>query len=322
MNISLHQLRLLQAVAREGGVSRAARALHLAQPTLSAQLRQMSDNVGLPLLERVGRGVRLTEAGQKMVIGAEQIAQTLEWMEDEMAGLRGERAGRLRLAVVSTAEAFIPRLLGVFRQAHPEMEASLVVSNRNTVLQRLHEHADDFYIMTRPPEGLALSVTPFMPNPLVVIAPTAHRLCRCASKGLWPVSALAEEEFVLREVGSGTRQAAEVFLSAHGVHSLSRLELGSNEAVRQAVAAGLGLSVLSAHALGEDRTARDIAVLPVEGTPLSAQWYVVYWSSQRLMPIARAFLQFLLKAGPSLHEDTHTKLQERFSGKTKPASML
>lgn len=306
MNVTLHQLRLLLTVAREGGVSRASRQLHLAQPTLSAQLRQMSEAVGLPLLERRGRGVQLTAAGQVLASGAERIEAALREMDDELAILRGDQAGHLRLAVVSTAEAFIPRLLGEFRRARPALAVSLVVSNRNEVVARLHEQLDDLYIMTRPPADAALEASPFLDNPLVIVAPLDHPL---AGAGPLPVTALAEQDFVWREPGSGTRQSTEAFLAGQGLRPRPGLELGSNEAVRQAVASGLGIAALSVHALGEDATARRIAILPVAGTPIASRWHVVHGRSKRLMPLAAAFLSHLRQAAPALEALARVRMQ-------------
>ena len=304
MRLTFHQLRLLLAVSREGSVSRAAQRLHLTQPTLSAQLRQLAEQVGLPLFERVGRKLHLTAAGRVVLDTAARVEQELENLDETLAELRGDVVGRLRLAVVSTAETFIPRLLGDFRRERPAVEVSLVVLNRDAVIRRLADNLDDLYIMSRPPQAPPVVATPFLSNPLVVVAAADHPL---AGRETLQIEALATEEFVLREPGSGTRQAAEHFFAAHGLALRPRLELGSNEAVKQAVAGGLGLSLLSAHALAH-AVDEGIAVLRVEGTPLPTQWQVVYPAGKRLSPLASAFLAFLRERAGELERSAQARL--------------
>ncbi len=304
MRLTLHQLRLLLAVTREGSVSRAAQRLHLTQPTLSAQLRQLSDQVGLPLFERIGRRLHLTPAGDAVVDSATRLEEELERLDETLAELRGDVGGKLRLAVVSTAETFIPRLLGEFRRERPAVEVSLVVLNRDAVLRRLADNRDDLYIMSRPPAAPPVTATPFLANPLVVIAAADHPL---AGRRAVPIEALAGEEFVLREPGSGTRQAAESFFAEHDIVLRPRLELGSNEAVRQAVAGGLGLSLLSAHALAHAPD-EGIAVLAVKDPPVVTQWPVVHPPGKRLTPLADAFLRFLQARAPELNRAAQARL--------------
>lgn len=304
MRLTFHQLRLLLAVSREGSVSRAAQRLHLTQPTLSTQLRQLAEQVGLPLFERVGRRLHLTAAGRVVLDTAARVEQELENLDETLAELRGDVVGRLRLAVVSTAETFIPRLLGDFRRERPAVEVSLVVLNRDAVIRRLADNLDDLYIMSRPPPAPPVVATPFLANPLVVIAAAEHALA--GATGI-PIAALADEEFVLREPGSGTRQAAEHFFAAHGLALRPRLELGSNEAVKQAVAGGLGLSLLSAHALAH-AVDEGIAVLRVTDTPVLTQWQVVHPRGKRLTPLADAFLRFLEVRAPDLDRNAQARL--------------
>ncbi len=304
MRLTFHQLRLLLAVSRLGSVTRAAQRLHLTQPTLSAQLRQLAEQVGLPLFERVGRKLHLTAAGHAVLDTAQRVEQELESLDETLAELRGDVVGRLQLAVVSTAETFIPRLLGDFRRERPAVEVSLVVLNRDAVIRRLADNRDDLYIMSRPPLAPPVVATPFLSNPLVVVAAADHPL---AGHESLPIEALADEEFVLRETGSGTRQAAEQFFAAHGLALRPRLELGSNEAVKQAVAGGLGLSLLSAHALAH-AVDEGIAVLRVEGTPLPTQWQVVYPAGKRLSPLAGAFLEFLRERAAELDRAAQARL--------------
>ena len=304
MRLTFHQLRLLLAVSREGSVSRAAQRLHLTQPTLSAQLRQLAEQVGLPLFERVGRKLHLTAAGRVVLDTAARVEQELENLDETLAELRGDVVGRLRLAVVSTAETFIPRLLGDSDRERPAAEVPLEVLTRDAVIRRLADNLDDLCIMSRPPQAPPVVATPFLSNPLVVVAAAEHPL---AGRETLQIEALAAEEFVLREPGSGTRQAAEHFFAAHGLALRPRLELGSNEAVKQAVAGGLGLSLLSAHALAH-AVDEGIAVLRVEGTPLPTQWQVVYPAGKRLSPLASAFLEFLRERAAELERSAQARL--------------
>ncbi|MGE3189454.1 MAG: LysR family transcriptional regulator, partial [Vicinamibacterales bacterium] len=268
MTPSLHQLRILDAVAEEGGVTRAAERLHLTQPTLSIQLRQLSDLVGEPLFEQVGRRMFLTEAGHEVRRAARQIEDAITSLGARLAARRGLEQGRLRMSVVSTAEYFMPRLLGDFQHAHPGIEVALHVLNRAAVIGRMEENDDDLYLMTRPPHDRGIRAEPMGANPLVVVAPPGH-----AWKGRRriPVKALAEEAFVVREAGSGTRQTTEEWFRSRGVRLATRLELGSNEAVKQAVRGGFGLAVLSAHAVLLEVEHGLMTVLDVAGFPLPSR---------------------------------------------------
>lgn len=296
MRLTLHQLRLFAAVAQEGSISRAAERLCLTQPTLSAQLRQLADQVGLPLYEVIGRRLHLTEAGEVLLASADEVAGTLERLEEEIAARRGLTQGRLKLAVVSTAEYFMPRLLGEFRQRHPRVEVALAVQNRAALIERLKDNADDLYVMSSPPEQPPVRRQPFLANPLVALAPRAHPW---VGRRL-TLADLAEEEFIQREAGSGTRLAVDSFLAERGVRLDARLELGSNEAIKQAVAGRLGLAILSRHALGPRPDESGVAVLDVAELPIPSRWHVVYPEGKQLSPLARAFLDFLNERAPEL----------------------
>ena len=295
MNVTLRQLRLFLALAETGSVTAAARATHVTQPTASMQLREMTLAVGLPLYEVVSRRVRLTEAGKELAHTARVMADAWSGFGECIDGLKGLTRGRLRIAVVSTAKYFIPRLLGGFCAAHPGIDISLEVQNRDGVVQRLLEQLDDLYIMSLPPTHLELEVTPFLPNPLVVIAPTEHPLARRRSLSL---TDLARHSFILREAGSGTRTTVDAHFAKHRFKPIVRMELGSNEAIRGVVAGGLGLSVLSRHALRSKNGGDGVMELKVAGFPLQSQWHVVHASGRRLSPVAAVFREHLLaKAG-------------------------
>ncbi len=291
MNISFRQLRLFLALADTGSVTAAARALHVTQPTASMQLREVADAVGVPLYELVQRRVRLTDAGHDLARTARAMVGEWEAFSQRMDGVKGLTRGRLRVAVVSTAKYFMPRLLGSFCALHPAVDVQLQVLNRDGVVARLRDSLDDLYIMSMPPADMALDDRVFMANPLVLIAPAGHRLASLAQPTL---ADLQGERFVLRERGSGTRIAVNAHFRRWGFQPRVRLELGSNEAVKESVAGGLGLAVLSVHALGPSVGQQGVVLLPVPGFPIPSQWHVVRRRARPLSPIAQAFSDHLL----------------------------
>ena len=246
MNITFRQLRLFLALAETGSVSAAAKVMHVTQPTASMQLREVTQAVGLPLYEVVSRRVYLTEAGQALARTARAIASEWDGFEQRVSGAKGLTSGRLKVAVVSTAKYFIPRLLGSFCKLHPQIDISLEILNRDHVITRLRSNLDDLYVMSRPPEDLLLEDQILMPNPLVVIAPAGHRL---AAKKRVNMAQLQGERLLLREKGSGTRMATDVHLRQLGFVPTAVLELGSNEAIKESVEGQLGVSIVSRHAL-------------------------------------------------------------------------
>lgn len=297
MNVTFRQLRLFLALAETGSVSGAARAMHVTQPTASMQLKEITESVGLPLYEVVSRRVHLTQAGLELARTARRIAAEWEAFGQTVDGIKGITRGRLKVAVVSTAKYFVPRLLGHFCARHPDVEISLEVLNRDGVVHRLRDNLDDFYIMSRPPSELDLEDEVFMPNPLVLIASASHPLARRKDLSLQD---LRGSRFILREQGSGTRMATDAFFRKQRYAPTLRLELGSNEAVREAVAGGLGLAVISLHALAAKPSTQGVAVLDVQGFPIDSQWHIVYPKGKRLSPIAEVFRQQLLAQSTQL----------------------
>lgn len=291
MNVTFRQLRLVQALADTGSVSGAARATHVTQPTASMQLKEAARAVGLPLYEVVGKKVCLTDVGRELAETARAIAGTWDAFEQGVDALKGLARGRLRVAVVSTAQYFMPRLIGGFCRKHPGIDVALEILNRDGVVQRLRENLDDLYIMSMPPAGVELGDEAFMPNPIVVIAPTTDPLAR---RGRVPLHDLARRRFILRERGSGTRMAADEHFRRAKFRPDVRLELGSNEAVKESVAGGLGLGVISRHALHGLQSEHGVRVIDVEGFPLRSAWHIVHPASKKLPPLARAFRQHLL----------------------------
>ena len=291
MNITFRQLRLFLALADTGSVSAAARAMHVTQPTASMQLREISESVGLPLYEVISRKVYLTEAGRQLGLTARAIVDEWERFGQTVNAMQGLTRGRLRVAVVSTAKYFVPRLLGSFCERHPGIDISLEVLNRDGVVQRLRENRDDLYVMSMPPQDVDLEDQTFLANPLVMIAPAGHPL---ATRQRLTLKALAGERLILRERGSGTRLATDRFLEAQGFEPQNWLELGSNEAIKEAVAGHLGVAVISRHAIKSEDLERDLCLLPVTGLPIRSQWHVVYPRAKQLSPIAQVFREHLL----------------------------
>lgn len=291
MNITFRQLQLFRALVSTGSISGAAREANVTQPTASIHLKELTEEIGLPLYEVIGRTVHLTEAGKELATTARLMQNEWEAFEQKVAGLKGVERGRLRVAVVSTAKYFIPRLLGEFCAAHPGVEIALEILNRDGVIARLRDNLDDLYIMSRPPEDLALEDRVFLPNPLVIIAPKGHPLAR--KKGL-ELKSLAHERFIMREEGSGTRLATDAHFKAQRFTPKVRLVLGSNEAIKEAVAGGLGLAIVSIHALRHAPTP-GVVELDVSSFPIASQWHVVYPNGRRLSPVARVFEAHLIR---------------------------
>ncbi len=291
MNVTFRQLKLFLALADTGSVSAAAQRMHVTQPTASMQLKDVADAVGLPLYDVISRKVHLTEAGEELARTARTMLDQWEAFEQRMAAIQGMARGRLRVAVVSTAKYFIPGLLGSFCDSHPEVDISLEVLNRDQVVTRLRANMDDLYVMSQPPDDLALEDDILMPNPLCLVAPASHPL---AGQSGVTLEQLAGSRFVLRERGSGTRMATDRTFKQHGFAPANWLELGSNEAIRESVASKLGVAVLSSHALGSSAADARVVVLDVVGFPIQSQWHLVWPRGKQLSPLAGVFRAHVL----------------------------
>lgn len=293
--VTPQQLRAFEATARLLSVTGAARELHLTQPTVSVQLRELAAAVGEPLFESAGRGIRLTQAGEALQQTAGELNDCWRRFESRLAELNGLVRGSLRIAAVTTAEYFVPDLVGPFAAAHPGVEIELAVENRDGVVARLQRGIDDMAVMMMPPEDLPLDRQPFLDNPLVVIAPAGHRL---AGKRL-RLASLAGERWLMREPGSGTRMAAERHFAELGFEPKVAMSLGSNEAIKHAVAAGLGIALLSMVAVrppvgrAAATTAEGLEILKVAGFPLRRRWSVVWRRDRPLTIAARRFIEHL-----------------------------
>ncbi len=290
MNFTVRQLRLFLALAEHKSITAAARACHVTQPTVSMQLKELADAVGLPLYEQIGKRLFLTDAGEALVDTARRMEDEWAAFEQRVDALKGLTRGRLRLAVVSTAKYFVPSLLGSFCDAHPEIDIALELLNRDAVVERLRHNRDDLYIMSIPPHDIELEKHAFLPNPLVVIASASHRW---AGRRRLALADLQHERFIVRERGSGTRLACDAHFAAQGFTPRVRLELGSNEAIKEAVVAGMGLAVVSRHALATPVPDHRLVELPVAGFPVQSSWWTLYPRGKRLSPLATVFLEHI-----------------------------
>ncbi|HGX92333.1 MAG TPA: LysR family transcriptional regulator [Candidatus Tenderia sp.] len=289
MNLTFRQLKVFEAVARHLSYTQAAQALHLTQPAVSMQIKQLEENVGLPLFEQMGKRVYLTEAGREMHHYCRSIAAQLEEAEAVIEQLKGVQRGHLQISVATTANHFATRLLAEFVKRNEGVSFSLDVTNRKKLLNQLAENECDLVIMGRPPADMDLVAEAFMDNPLVVVAAKGHPLVGRKIQ----LSALQDEIFVTREQGSGTRIAMERFFREKNVQVNLEMEMTSNEAIKQAVEAGLGLGLVSIHTLELELETGRLAILDVEEFPIFRHWYVVYRRGKRLAPIAQAFRQFV-----------------------------
>jgi len=290
--LTLRQFRVFDAVARHLSFSRAAEELHLSQPAVSMQVKGLEDIVGLPLTEQLGKKIFLTEAGREVLHASQSITARLNDLQHNLGQLRSIDTGRLNIASTSTVNAVATDILARFRGRHPGVSIHLDVSNRAEVLDQLVGNRIDLAIMGQVPDGLGLEATRFMDNPLVVIAAPDHPLAR---KKRISVRELASESFLVREAGSGTRGAMERFFAARGLEIQSSMEMSSNEAIKQAVQAGLGLGILSLQTLEMELALKRLAVLKVEGFPIMRHWYIVHRADKRLSPVAQAFKGFVLQ---------------------------
>lgn len=298
-HLSLRQLQVFEAIARHASFTRAAEELHLTQPTVSAQIKNLTDAIGLPLFEQIGKKIHITDTGRTLYKSCREVFDALARFEMETADLKGLKHGHLRLAVVTTAKYFVPRVLGPFCQRYPGVDVALKVTNRERVLERLVENEDDLYIFGQPPAGIDVEAIPFLRNPLVAIAAPDHPL---ASQRRVPLARLSQEPFLVRESGSGTRLATERLFDERRLSMQIKMELGSNEAIKQGVIGGLGVAVLSSHTLATELTSGQLCILNVEGLPIERHWYMVRPKGKQLSVVARTFLDYMLTDGKSIAE--------------------
>lgn len=296
MNITFRQLRLFMALAETGSVSAAARMVHVTQPTASMGLKEISDAIGVPLYEVVARKVHLTQMGHELAKTARAISSEWDAFEQHVDGVKGLTRGKLKVAVVSTAKYFIPRILGTFCAKYPQIDISLEILNRDNVVKRLEENLDDLYIMSQPPLHMDIEDEVFMPNPLLLVAPKDHAFAK--QKNI-DISSLKNEQFIFREKGSGTRMAVDTHFKRLKYKPNVRLELGSNEAIKQAVIGGLGIAVLSKYSLGDKSDQDEVAILKCKEFPIKSSWHLVSPKGKKLSPIATIFKKHLSQQAKS-----------------------
>lgn len=292
MHVTLRQLRVFEAVGRLKNYTRAAEELHLSQPAVSMQIKQLESNLGLALFDQVGKKISLTQAGHEMYQTSRIIDNQLNETEQVLEDMKGFRHGRLIIAVASTANYFAPKLYAAFKDKYSAITLNLDVTNREGLLNHLESNDSDMVIMGLPPEGIEVEAQAFMENSLVVIASPEHPLANIKNISM---DRLQEENFIMREPGSGTRIAVERFFAEQGANLTTGMEMSSNEAIKQAVQAGLGLGIVSIHTLEMELAMKRLVLLDVEAFPILRHWYIVHRKGKRLSPLAQAFKSFVLE---------------------------
>jgi DNA-binding transcriptional LysR family regulator len=285
----LPQLRVFEASARLGSLTRAADELHIAQPTASVQIKKLAETVGLPLFEHIGNRVFLTDAGKHLYVGCQDVFRALSTIEETLGGLRVAESGHLRLAVCSTGKHFAPRMLAAFFKRHPGVEASLEIHNRKTLLDRLANNQDDLYVFASPLERDDIVTQALLPNPMVVFARNDHPLAGVRHISL---ERIASEPFLMREPGSGSRLLATKLFERHGLAPKTSMELTDDEAIKEAILAGLGISIMSRFTLGLEQAQSRLICLDVDGFPLENHWYFAYPVGKQLTATTLAFMDF------------------------------
>lgn len=294
MNITFRQLRVFTEVVRLGSVQAAAAALHLTPPAVSMQIKELESQVGLPLFDRVGRGLSLSTSGEYFVVYARRLLATLKEGEDAMARFTRVQSGQLAIGMVSSAQYFLPPLLAQFQREHPGVELKLRLGNREQLVAMMEAGEVEICITGRPPRDFPNRAEPFAMHPHVLITATDHPFAQAEQV---PLAALAHERFIVREPGSGTRAALENFLSSHRLQPLVVMELSSNEAIKQTVMAGMGVALVSLHTIGLEWRSGLLAAPAVEGMPVARRWHVVHAAAKLLSPAAEAFRYFVLEHG-------------------------
>ncbi len=311
---TFRQMQIFEAVARLGSFTRAAEELFLTQPTVSTQLKKLTDVMELPLLDQSCRQIKPTEAGEELYRAVRKIFDSLSDLDTKVAALKGLNQGRLRLGVITTAKYFAPEILGDFWREYPGVDISLKVTNRNRIIERIQNNEDDLYILGQPPaKEFSLTAYPFAPNPMVVLAAKDHPLFQESNIS---IARLAEEPLISREIGSGIRDTTMKRFAEHGLTPNIRMDLGSNEAIKHTVIAGLGVAILSLHTLVLDGADGPLGVLDVEGFPIERKWYLAHPQDKELSPMAKAFLDFARASEPVISERMRA-LYAQFSARHK-----
>ena len=294
MNVTFRQLRVFTEVARLGSVQRAAEALHLTPPAVSMQVKELENQVGLPLFDRAGRRLVLSTAGEYFLVYARRLLATLKEADDAMARFKRVESGVLTIGMVSSAKYFLPQLLAQFHTQHPAIEVRLRLGSREQLVALMGANEVDLAIMGRPPKDFANRAEPFAMHPHVLVTAPGHAFASAESV---PAASLAREPFIVREPGSGTRAALQEYLDTYRLQPVFVMEMNSTEAIKQAVMAGMGVSLISLHTIGLEWRNGLIAAPPVEGLPLTRRWHVVNTAGKLLSPAAEALRYFVLERG-------------------------
>lgn len=310
-NATFRQIKVFEAVARHLNYSRAAEELRLSQPGVSLHVKQLEEHAGLPLFEQRGKKIYLTSAGREMLHYSRAMIQQLKEADEALAALKGIRGGLLNIAVISAGDYFFPGLLAEFCRRHEDVTVRLTVNNRKEIVRQLEENTTDLTVLLRPPENPDMIAEAFAPQPHVIVAAPEHAL---VSKRHISLQALAKEAFIVREQGSDTRLAMEELLAEFRVKFNVTMEIKSTETIKQAIIAGMGISFLSAHTIGQELELGRLSVLDVEGFPVMRKWHIVHHKNKRLPLVAVAFKEFLLREGAALIE--------RLVGRARPKRKL
>ncbi|HKI47014.1 MAG TPA: LysR family transcriptional regulator [Balneolales bacterium] len=290
MNFTLHQLYVFGMVAKKRSITKASKELHMTQPAVSIQIKQLQDAVDLPIIEVVGRKLYLTEAGEYLYQTFQNVDRELESFDAAVSQLKGGLKGRLTISAASTAKYFLPYLLGEFKRRYPKVDILLKVTNRDEVLHHLAKNEYDLSILTQIPDDESIEAVPFLENPLVMCAPPQHRL---VGKKNIAIRDLKNEPFIYRELGSGTRMVMEAYLKKHDIRIKPSMELGTNEAVKQAIMAGIGISLISRLSLQNDLPNNRIAILDLQHFPIMTHWHAIFKKEKKQIPVTSNFLSFL-----------------------------
>jgi len=294
---TLQQLRLFDAVASHGSFTRAAEAIHLTQPAISIQIKRLEETLGTPLFEQMGKKIFLTAAGKELYATCRDVFERLGAFEGKLDELRGEVAGPISLAAVTTAKYFLPHYLGAFLRRYPKVIPQLKVSNRARIIERMEANADDIYILATLPEHIDIESHPFLKDELMIFAHPRHKL---AGRKSIPLERLLGERFISREAGSGIRMTFERLLAEKELSMDPYMELGSGEAIKQAVMSGIGVAVLSTFSLKLELESGHLVLLDVEGMPIRRNWFAVHRRGKHLAPSALKFIEFLQTADISV----------------------
>lgn len=293
MNLTFRQLKVFESVARLGSYTKAADELYLSQPAVSMQVKLLEEQVTLPVFERIGKQLYITDAGKEVYQYARQIIQQKKDVEETLEQMKDLQRGHLNIAVVSTANHFLIRILAAFEKLYPKIRISLNVTNRSELLQAIQYNESDLGIMGKPPFGAHLKWNDFLDNPLVAIAAPNHPLAQ--QEGLISLDEFAKQKFIVREQGSGTRKACEKFFEKNRIEFNPTMDMSNGSAIKHAVEEGLGLAIVSRHTLSVELKANTLKILNIDGLPIIRKWYVVESPDKRLSPIALEFKKFIIE---------------------------